>query len=98
MMKPYMMCLQAKWLPTYEKAVNEVKELEANIYRLKPLKSLLEKAIATYYEGLVLQKEALEQKDENLIEHSNAKGEEYMGILDEYRKEMNLLAEKYNIE
>ncbi|NRG47012.1 hypothetical protein HRF87_19965 [Bacillus sp. CRN 9] len=38
----------------------------------------------------------MEQKDENLIEHSNAKGEEYMGFLDEYRKEMKLLAETKN--
>ena len=90
--------LTSKVIPTYEKAVNEAKNLPVSTKELEPLKTQIEEATGTYYEALMLEKEALEKKDEELIEKSNSKAQEYMELITSYHEDMQDLASEYDIE
>ncbi|MFC7372576.1 hypothetical protein ACFQPF_12935 [Fictibacillus iocasae] len=85
-------------LPEYEKAVQATKELDVEMKELEPLVKLLKDSISTYYEGLLLEKEALEKRDMNILEESNAKAEEYFVIINQYHDGMKKLAKKYKID
>ncbi|MEK4970940.1 hypothetical protein NSQ89_00940 [Niallia sp. FSL R7-0648] len=90
--------LTSKVIPTYEKAVNEAKELQVSAEELEPMKSKIKEATSTYYEALILEKEALEKKDKGLIEESNKKGQEYIVLINSYHEDMKNLASKYEID
>lgn len=90
--------LTVKVIPTYEKAVNEVKNLEVSIDELEPLIKQIEVATGTYYEALMLEKEALEKNDKELIEKSNSKAQEYMEKITSYHEDMKNLAGDYEID
>jgi coenzyme F420-reducing hydrogenase delta subunit len=55
-------------------------------------------AMGIYYDALLLEKEALEKKDQEWIQQSNAKGEEYVNALNEFHEEMEKLAKEYGID
>lgn len=90
--------LMSKVIPTYEKAVNEAKDLQVSAEELEPMKSKIGEATGTYYEALMLEKEALEKKDKGLIEESNAKGQEYVELINSYHEDMKDLASEYEID
>lgn len=90
--------LTNKVIPTYEKAVNEAKNLQVTSSELEPLKKQMEKATSTYYDALQLEKEALEKDDEELFGKSNAKAQEYLLMMKDYHEDMDKLADKYDID
>ncbi|MBT2645668.1 hypothetical protein J7E52_02845 [Bacillus sp. ISL-34] len=89
--------LANKVIPTYKKALSKAKSLVVEVEELKPLKAKIEEATGIYYEALMLEKEGLEKKDTELINQSNAKGQEYKNVITEYHVEMKNLAQEYNI-
>ncbi|MBP3041662.1 hypothetical protein J9303_19665 [Bacillaceae bacterium Marseille-Q3522] len=48
--------------------------------------------------GLLLQKKALEQQNEEITQQANDKMLDYYVLIKEYHKEMKKFARKYNIE
>ncbi|NRG29378.1 hypothetical protein HRF69_19935 [Bacillus circulans] len=90
--------LTSKVIPTYEKAVNEARDLQVSTEELEPMKLKIKEATSTYYEALILEKKALEKKDKGLIEESNKKGQEYIELINSYHEEMKKLASKYEID
>ncbi|WP_368658101.1 hypothetical protein AB3Z07_24985 [Metabacillus halosaccharovorans] len=90
--------LTSEVIPEFEKAIETAESLEVNVEELEPIKDKLEEALGIYYDALLLEKEALEKTDQELIEQSNAKGEEYMNALNEYHEEMEKLATEYEID
>lgn len=85
-------------IPAYEKAVAQAKTIDVQGEELVGMKKQIEKATETFYEGLILQRQALEQQDENLMTQSNLKLEEYFQLVDAYHADMELLSKKYDIE
>lgn len=85
-------------IPAYEKAVAQAKTIDVQGEELVGMKRQIVKATETFYEGLILQRQALEQQDENLMTQSNLKLEEYFQLVDAYHAEMELLGKKYDIE
>lgn len=85
-------------IPTYEKAVNEAKNIEVTSSELKPLKKQMEEATSTYYDALQLEKQGLETKEEDLFGQSNAKAQEYLLLIKDYHEDMAKLAKKYDID
>jgi len=90
--------LTTEVIPEYEKAIEKAKALEVNVEELKPIKDKIEEALGVYYDALLLEKEALEKTDKELIEQSNEKGSEYLTAISEYHEEMGKLAEEYGID
>ncbi len=84
-------------LPAYKKAVAGAVALEPEMEELKPITDLVVEATGTYYEALLLEKEALEKQDILLIEEANAKAAEYEQMISEYHSQMKELSEKYNV-
>ncbi|RID87798.1 hypothetical protein D1970_02840 [Mesobacillus zeae] len=85
-------------IPTYEKAVKEAKSIETGIEELEESKRLIIKATETFHEALLMEKEALEKNDEEMIRKSNKKMMEYQKLINDYHSEMKKLAEKYHID
>jgi hypothetical protein len=85
-------------IPAYEKAMAQAKTIDVQGEELVGMKKQIVKATETFYEGLILQRQALEQQDENLMTQSNLKLEEYFQLVDAYHAEMGLLSKKYDIE
>ncbi|APH03414.1 hypothetical protein [Bacillus weihaiensis] len=90
--------LTSQVIPEFEKAMAKAEELEVTVEELEPIKKKVVDALDIYYEALLLEKEALENTDEVLIEQSNEKVEEYMVAMDEYHKEMEEITTKYGID
>ncbi|MEI2665830.1 hypothetical protein [Rossellomorea sp. LJF3] len=84
-------------IPAYEKALNEAQGIEAGIPELEEMANRVVTATQTFYDALILEKKAIEDQDEGLIDESNAKMEEYYKLVDAYHSDMKLLAEKYNV-
>ena len=84
-------------IPEYEKAIETAESLELSVEELKPIKDKMAEAISIYYDALLLEKEALEKTDQELIQQSNAKGEEYVNVLNQFHEEMEKLAKEYGI-
>ncbi|KUP09447.1 hypothetical protein Q75_00555 [Bacillus coahuilensis p1.1.43] len=84
-------------IPTYEKAVAAAREIEVQSEELVTVKEQVVIATETFYEALLLEKQALEDQDEALIVEFQAKLEEYYQLIDAYHTDMELLAEKYNV-
>jgi hypothetical protein len=84
-------------IPAYEKALNEAQGIEAGIPELEEMANRVVTATQTFYDALILEKQAIEDQDEGLINESNAKMEEYYKLVDAYHSDMKLLAEEYNV-
>ncbi|WP_034764873.1 putative periplasmic lipoprotein [Rossellomorea vietnamensis] len=84
-------------IPAYEKALNEAQSIEAGIPELEEMATRVVTATQTFYDALILEKKAIEDQDEGLINESNAKMEEYYKLVDAYHSDMKLLAEEYNV-
>lgn len=84
-------------IPAYEKALNEAQGIEAGIPELEEMANRVVTATQTFYDALILEKKAIEDQDEGLINESNAKMEEYYTLVDAYHSDMKLLAEEYNV-
>ncbi|WP_406685998.1 hypothetical protein [Rossellomorea vietnamensis] len=84
-------------IPAYEKALNEAQGIEAGIPELEEMADRVVTATQTFYDALILEKKAIEDQDEGLINESNAKMEEYYKLVDAYHSDMELLAEEYNV-
>ncbi|WGG45635.1 hypothetical protein [Rossellomorea sp. DA94] len=84
-------------IPAYEKALNEAQGIEAGIPELEEMANRVVTATQTFYDALILEKKAIEDQDEGLINESNAKMEEYYKLVDAYHSDMKLLAEEYNV-
>jgi hypothetical protein len=84
-------------IPAYEKALNEAQGIEAGIPELEEMATRVVTATQTFYDALILEKKAIEDQDEGLINESNAKMEEYYKLVDAYHSDMKLLAEEYNV-
>ncbi|KZE63738.1 hypothetical protein AWM68_11525 [Fictibacillus phosphorivorans] len=85
-------------IPAYEKALAEVKNIEVQGQELEEMKKRLLVATETFYEAILLQKQALEQQSEELMVESNFKLEEYIQLVDAYHLELELLSLKYKVE
>lgn len=85
-------------IPAYEKALAEVKNIEVQGQELEEMKKRLLVATETFYEAILLQKQALEQQSEELMVESNFKQEEYIQLVDAYHLELELLSLKYKVE
>lgn len=90
--------LTSEVIPEYEKAIETADSLEVTVEELEPIKDQMEEALNIYYDALMLEKEALEKTDQELIEQSNAKGQEYLSALNEYHDQMEKLAKEYDID
>ncbi|MGG4165925.1 hypothetical protein ABEW00_00360 [Rossellomorea vietnamensis] len=84
-------------IPAYEKALNEAHGIEAGIPELEEMADRVVTATQTFYDSLILEKKAIEDQEEGLINESNAKMEEYYKLVDAYHSDMKLLAEEYNV-
>jgi hypothetical protein len=84
-------------IPAYEKALNEAKGIEAKIPELGVMTDRIVTATQTFYDALILEKKAIEEQDEGLINESNAKMEEYYKLVEAYHSDMKLLAEEYGV-
>ncbi|UXH42998.1 hypothetical protein N5C46_15035 [Rossellomorea vietnamensis] len=84
-------------IPAYEKALNEAQGIEAGIPELEEMADRVVTATQTFYDALILEKKAIEDQDEGLINESNTKMEEYYKLVDAYHSDMELLAEEYNV-
>ena len=84
-------------IPAYEKALNEAQAIETGIPELEEMANRVVTATQTFYDALILEKKAIEDQDEGLINESNAKMEEYYKLVDAYHSDMKLLAEEYNV-
>ncbi|MCC5803447.1 putative periplasmic lipoprotein [Rossellomorea vietnamensis] len=84
-------------IPAYEKALNEAQGIEAGIPELEEMATRVVTATQTFYDALILEKKAIEDQNEGLINESNAKMEEYYKLVDAYHSDMKLLAEEYNV-
>ncbi|MGM0842509.1 MAG: hypothetical protein ACQEWE_17350 [Bacillota bacterium] len=84
-------------IPAYEKALKEAKDIEAEIPELEVMTDRIVTATQTFYDALILEKKAIEDQDEDLINQSNAKIEEYYKLVEAYHSDMKVLAEKYGV-
>ncbi|MFI8687824.1 hypothetical protein [Rossellomorea sp. NPDC077527] len=84
-------------IPAYEKALEEAKGIETEIPELEEMKNRIVTATQTFYDALILEKKAIKDQDEGLIEESNAKVDEYYMLVETYHSDMKLLAEKYEV-
>lgn len=84
-------------IPAYEKALKEAKGIEAEIPELEVMTDRIVTATQTFYDALILEKKAIEDQDEDLINQSNAKMEEYYKLVEAYHSDMQLLAEEYGV-
>jgi hypothetical protein len=89
--------LTSNTIPAYEKALKEAKGIEAEIPELEVMTDRIVTATQTFYDALILEKKAIEDQDEGLINQSNAKIEEYYKLVKAYHSDMKLLAEKYDV-
>ncbi|CAN7152411.1 hypothetical protein [Rossellomorea sp. LjRoot5] len=89
--------LTTNTIPAYKKALNEAQGIEAEIPELEEMGDRVVTATQTFYDALILEKKAIEDQDEGLINESNAKMEEYYKLVDAYHSDMKLLAEEYNV-
>lgn len=85
-------------IPAYEEAVSEAKKIEPKIKELEPMKEQIVKATETFHEALLMQKEAIEKQDKDLIQQGNEKMMEYKSIIDEYHAGMKELAKKLKVD
>ncbi|MHA7138362.1 hypothetical protein ACRTEV_13960 [Rossellomorea arthrocnemi] len=84
-------------IPAYEKALKEAKDIEAEIPELEVMTDRIVTATQTFYDALILEKKAIEDQDEDLINQSNAKIEEYYKLVETYHSDMKVLAEEYGV-
>lgn len=84
-------------IPAYEKALKEAMGIEAEIPELEVMTDRIVTATQTFYDALILEKKAIEDQDESLINESNAKMEEYYKLVEAYHSDMKLLAEEYGV-
>ncbi|PFA68074.1 hypothetical protein CN378_08155 [Bacillus sp. AFS015802] len=84
-------------IPSYEKALEEAKSIEGEIPELEEMTDRIVEATQVFYDSLMLEKKAIEDQDEGLIEESNAKIEEYYRLVEAYHSDMKLLAEQYDV-
>jgi len=84
-------------IPAYEKALKEAKNIEAEIPELEVMTDRIVTATQTFYDALILEKKAIEDQDEDLINQSNAKIEEYYKLVEAYHSDMKVLAEEYGV-
>ncbi|MGG1629339.1 hypothetical protein [Rossellomorea sp. NRS-1567] len=84
-------------IPAYEKALKEAKDIEAEIPELEVMTDRIVTATQTFYDALILEKKAIEDQDEDLINQSNAKIEEYYKLVEAYHSDMKVLAEEYGV-
>jgi hypothetical protein len=89
--------LTSTTIPSYEKALGEAESIEGEIPELEEMTKRIVEATQIFYDSLLLEKKALEDQDEGLIEESNAKIEEYYRLVESYHSDMKLLAEKYDV-
>jgi hypothetical protein len=89
--------LTSNTIPAYEKALKEAKGIETEIPELEVMTDRIVTATQTFYDALILEKKAIEDQDEGLINQSNAKIEEYYKLVKAYHSDMKLLAEKYDV-
>jgi hypothetical protein len=89
--------LTSNTIPAYEKALNEAKGIEAKIPELEVMTDRIVTATQTFYDALILEKKAIEDQDEDLINQSNAKIEEYYKLVEAYHSDMKLLAAEYDV-
>ncbi|MGM0752838.1 MAG: hypothetical protein ACQET6_13025 [Bacillota bacterium] len=89
--------LTSNTIPAYGKALEEAKGIEAEIPELVEMTERIVTATQTFYDALLLEKKAIENQDEALINDSNAKIEEYYKLVEAYHSDMKLLAEQYDV-
>lgn len=85
-------------IPAYEKALAEVSNIDVQGQELEEMKKRLLEATETFYEAILLQKQALEQQSEELMVESNYKLEKYFQLVESYHLELELLSKKYEVE
>ncbi|BCB06049.1 hypothetical protein [Bacillus sp. KH172YL63] len=89
--------LTSNTIPAYEKALEEARSIESDIPELEDMAIQIVTATETFYEALILEKEAIEDQNEELIHESNEKMEEYYKLVEAYHADMQLLAEEYGV-
>lgn len=85
-------------IPAYEKALEETEKLEAPFPELEPMLEQIKNASNTFYDALVLQKQALEEQDAEIMNQANEKLLEYRDQIGAYHTDMKALTEDYNID
>lgn len=85
-------------IPAYEKALEETEKLEAPFPELEPMLEQIKNASNTFYDALVLQKQALEEQDAEIMNQANEKLLEYRNQIGAYHADMKALTEDYNID
>lgn len=77
--------------------MEEAESIEGEIPELEEMTERIVTATQIFYDSLLIEKQALEEQDEVLIEESNAKIEEYYRLVESYHSDMKFLAEKYDV-
>lgn len=84
-------------IPAYEKALEQARGIKGEIPELEEMTGQIVVATQTFYDALLLEKKALEDQDEELIQKSNDKISEYYRLVNAYHSSMKELAEKHNV-
>ena len=90
--------LTSTTVPAYEKALEETEKLEAPFPEMEPLLEQIKTASNAFYEALLLQKQALEEQDEEIMNQANEKLLEYSDLIGAYHEDMKALTNEYNID
>lgn len=85
-------------IPAYEKALEETEKLEAPFPELEPMLQQIKTASNAFYDALLLQKQALEEQDEEIMNQANEKLLEYSDLIGAYHEDMKTLTKEYNID
>ncbi|WP_071460994.1 hypothetical protein [Bacillus massilinigeriensis] len=85
-------------IPSYKKALETAKKIKPGFSELEEPKKQIVKATETFYEALLLEKEALEKQDSDIMKQSNEKMVEYKKQIEEYHSQMQQLAKRLNVE
>lgn len=85
-------------IPAYERAIEEVEGLEAPFEELEPMLEQIKTACNTFYGALLLQKQALEEQDEEIMNQANEKLMEYSELIGAYHDDMKALSKEFGID
>ncbi|WP_404469226.1 hypothetical protein [Sutcliffiella horikoshii] len=85
-------------IPAYERALDATERLKAPFQELEPMIEQIKIASNTFYEALLLQKQALEEQDEEIMNQANEKLQEYSELIGTYHENMKALSKEFGID